>query len=673
MRTRTIVLVFTSATLVAFSAACGDNAGDDTATAAIPEACNPLGGQGCLLPWPSMTYLKADASTATGFRLDLPADGMAANLKQIALDPTPLNARWDGFSPTGPMLAMFAHGVATDKLPPFTNPDASLAADSPIVLVDLDHGTRAPFFAEVDENVLDPASQALIIRPLARLAEHTHYAVAIRNTLKSADGSDLPVSDAFAALRDGKSFPHARFAQLAAGASDMFAKLAALGVAKADLVLAWDFVTASDAMLQGDLTAMRHDALAAIGDAGAGIVATVGSDAAAFTVTAGADTPQGGKTYLGTFKAPNFLTDGEADDSILARDPAGRPAQHGLRDANLAAIVPACVATQPLPRPTVIFGHGLFGSGAAYLDEPFVQQLAEDRCFVILAGDFIGLTDRQLTTALNAVTNLNNGPTITEKLGQSVIDFITLEALARGPIARAPEFAVGGKPVIDAKNVFYVGGSLGGIMGNVIMAYDPSFTRGVLAVPGGAWSLLFERSNAWALLKPVLQGAYDVDRYAQNVALFGMAFEPYDPITTAAHVIKDPLFGQAAKSILMWYAEGDSLVSNITTEFVAREMGISMIGPALPDHQPWHVPIAAGPLTNGIVQLNDHPSPLPPTTNVPPDKDNGTHAGINRKAACLRMVESFLLPPDPAATNGCHLEATPGVPAACDCATGACD
>src|SRR5581483_3677634 len=146
-------------------------------------------------------------------------------------DPAPLNARWDGFSPTGPLLAMFAKGVAPDKLPPFTNPDASLAADSPIVLVDLDHGTRAPFFAEIDQNVLDPANQALIIRPLARLAEHTHYAVAIRNTLKSADGSDLPISEAFAALRDGKPFPHARFAQLAAGAGDMFGKLAALGVA----------------------------------------------------------------------------------------------------------------------------------------------------------------------------------------------------------------------------------------------------------------------------------------------------------------------------------------------------------------------------------------------------------------------------------------------------------
>jgi len=34
------------------------------------------------------------------------------------------------------------------------------------------------------------------------------------------------------------------------------------------------------------------------------------------------------------------------------------------------------------------------------------------------------------------------------------------------------------------------------------------------------------------------------------------------------------------------------------------------------------------------------------------------------------MVESFLLPPEQMAVDGCTLD---GSPAACDCATGACD
>src|SRR5678809_561782 len=103
---------------------------------------------------------------------------------------------------------MFPAGVSPDGLPSFKSPEDSLAPGSPIVVLDLDRGERAAFFAEVDQNIVDVADRALVIRPLVRLAERTHYAVAIRNTVKSADGSALPVSPGFAALRDGTGFDH---------------------------------------------------------------------------------------------------------------------------------------------------------------------------------------------------------------------------------------------------------------------------------------------------------------------------------------------------------------------------------------------------------------------------------------------------------------------------------
>jgi len=526
-------------------------------------------------------------------------------------------------------------------------------------VLDLDRGERAVFFAEVDQNILDPNDRALVIRPLMRLHEKTHYAVAIRNTVKGAGGGPLPISPGFAALRDGKRYDHPRFAALAERAPEMFDKLAAAGVARSELVLAWDFVTASDEILRADLTAMHDDALPAIGERGAHLGFTAVDQSPA-------GYPRG---LLGTFQSPDFLTDGDADDSVMRRDAKGRPQMQGLRDARFAAIIPACVQTQPLPRPTIIFGHGLFGSAMEILGDGFVKELAEQHCLVFIAGDFIGLTSRNVGVASAAVTDLNLGTRVTEKLGQSIVDFMALESVARGPMAASTQFQVGGKPVIDPANTFYIGGSLGGIMGNVLMAYDPNLTRGVLAVPGGNWSMLLERSNAWALLKSVIQASYpDPQVYQLNTALFGMALEPYDPITTAAHVIKDPLFGNPVKNILMWYSLGDCLVSNITTEMVARTMGIDMVGPSV--KVPWGVAVKPGPLDNGIVVFDDHPTPLPPETNVPPAVDNGTHAGINRKAAALRMVQSFLLPPTRKATDGCALASGP---APCDCATGACD
>jgi hypothetical protein len=649
MTQRTILLVLL--------AACSDGAGPS----AIPDVCNPLGGQGCLLPWPSSSYTRPDPSTATGVRLDLPIEAMPVNTSGVAIDPAPLNARWDGFSPTGPILAMFPRGVSADGLPSFQDPGASLEPGSPIAVLDLDRGERVPVIAEVDHNALDDIDRALVIRPVVRLRERTRYAVAIRNTVKSADGSALPVPPGFAALRDGTGFGHPRLTAMQPRAAELFDKLAAAGIARDELVLAWDFVTASDDMLRSDLTTMRNQALPAIGADGANLK---------FTAMEQPASPRSFKRYLGTFTSPDFLTGGEADASVLRRDPDGKPQLQGMRDAQFAAVIPPCV-TDPklLPRPTIIFGHGLFGAASELLDDRFVQDLAADHCMIVIAGDFIGLTSRQALTAANAVTDLNRGAGITEKLAQSIIDFIALAAIARGPMAAAPEFRIGDSAIIDPASTFYIGGSLGGIMGNAIMAYDPNLLRGVLAVPGGNWSLLIERSYAWTLLKTLVQSSYpDPQTYPLNVALFGMAFEPYDPITTAAHVIKDPLFGNPVKNILMWYSVGDSLVSNVSTEMVARTMGIDVLGPSV--RAPWGLTVKPGALDNGIVVFDDHPAPLPPETNEPPREDNGTHSGINSKPAALRMVQSFLLPPVRKAVSGCALA---GNPAPCDCATGACD
>jgi hypothetical protein len=633
--------------------------GGDANTSGIPDQCNPLGGQGCLLPWPSMAFAKADSSSATGFRLALPLESMPANVDKVAVDPKGLN-RWDGFSPTGPILVAFPTGVSGANLPSWKNPDASLAADAPIVLVDMTTGERAPYFAEIDQNITDITKRDLIIRPLARLHAKSRYAVGIRNTVKAADGTALPSPDAFIAMRDGGDYAHPRFADLKARSADVFTALANAGVPKSELVLAWDYVTASDEFLQSDLMAMRADALPAIGTNGANLT---------FTTMQRTPAPTVYKQFTGTYKSPGFLTNGEQDDSIMRRDATGRPQMMGLRDAQFAAIIPDCVRTVPLPRPTIIFGHGLFGSAKDYLDDSFVQSIASDHCLIIIAGDFIGLTSRQIALAPLAVNDMNRGVQITEKLAQSIIDFIALEHAARGPMASSPEFQYNGTSVIDTSKIFYVGGSLGGIMGNTFMAYDPNITKGVLAVPGGAWSMLFERSNAWHLLQGSAMGSYeDPELYQLIIAILGMGMEPYDPITTAAHVLKDPLPGSTAKKILMWYTVGDCLVSNITTELVARTMGIDFLGPAA--KTAWGLPPKAGPLVSGINVYDAHPTPLPPDTNIPPAQDNGTHSGINRKPSALRQINEFLLQSQ-MVVQTCH-DAQMN-PVACDCATGACD
>ena len=639
----------------AAAAACG---GDDGTTppGGIPAECNPLGGVTCMLPWPSAAYEVADPASATGVRIALPAEALPVNIDGIGVDPAPYN-RFDGFPPSAPAIVVMPNGISGAGLPPPDDPARSLAADAPIVLWNMDTHERAPFFAEIDQNVEDPKQRALIIRPLIRLAPASHYAVYLRNTLKDVDGAPLAAPAAFAALRDDTAYEHPRLGRDRYPA--IFAEATAAGLTKAELVLAWDFHTASDDFLHADLLSMRTLALAAIGDAGANLTfAATERPANAALVS---------KAYIGTFKSPDFLTDGEHDGSVLRRDAAGAPKAQGLRDANFAAIIPTCAETATGPLPVVIFGHGLFGSGSDYLDDDFLQTVANQYCYIVFGGDFIGLTDRQLTVAALAANDLNKGSWITEKLAQSIIDFISLESIIRGPMRTSPQFKRGSLELIDPARVYYLGGSLGGIMGNVFMAYDPHITRGALGVPGGAWTMLFERLIAWSELRGAATGAYpDPLVYELLVNLLGWKFEPYDPITTSANVIAHPLPNTPAKQILMWEAIGDCLVNNYSTETVARTMGLSLVTPAV--KMPWGIPPATGTITSAMTVLDEHPSPLPPsTTNAQPSEDNGTHSGVNKRQAVLDQVRQFIL--DGTITQTCQVG---GQPAACDCATGAC-
>jgi hypothetical protein len=137
-------------------------------------------------------------------------------------------------------------------------------------------------------------------------------------------------------------------------------------------------------------------------------------------------------------------------------------------------------------------------------------------------------------------------------------------------------------------------------------------------------------------------------------------------MTTAAHVTKDPLFGNPVKTVLIWYAMGDALVTNIATEMVIREMQLQMTAPTV--KTPWGVTTTTSPLINGVTAYDEKRTPLPSDTNIPPKEDNGTHSGVNRNGANLRQVEQFLL--QDRVVDECKLA---NAPAACDCTTGACD
>src|SRR5438132_12965 len=87
MSSRTRVSSLSIALALSLLGACGDN-GKDLAT---PQACNPLGGQSCMTPWPSALYQVDDATTLTGQRNAIPDGTLPINIDNIPVDPGVFN------------------------------------------------------------------------------------------------------------------------------------------------------------------------------------------------------------------------------------------------------------------------------------------------------------------------------------------------------------------------------------------------------------------------------------------------------------------------------------------------------------------------------------------------------------------------------------------------------
>jgi hypothetical protein len=649
------------ASLALALAGCGGGESGDSG--AIAASCNPLGGKsatGCLAPFPSAIYEVADSSTKTGMRVSFPeSGGLLKNVDDVAIDTTYYD-RFDGFSPNGLIVVAFSTGVDPATLTGHDQLAKSVTPQSSTIVLDMDTGELMPHFAEVDRNAPDATDQALIIRPVKRLAPGHRIAVAVTTSVTRPGGGALPMSPAFQAAVAGKPFDHPLFARVADRYPDIFAKLAAAGVSKERLVLAWDYTTASDEFLIEDMLTMQRKALTDMGDG-----ASLQFDAAPFDI---GNAPHVLRAIKGTYDAPSFLSNGEKDDSILVRGADGLPTLMGRHRYNYAAIIPKCLEADPRPVPVMLFGHGLFGSADGYVDGGLLQRVADEQCVVLIAGDFIGLTKRNIASTAIAINDVNKARGITEKLMQSVVNFMALHRVARTALLNDDLFKVGGKVVIDPTQIWYFGASLGGIMGGALMSYDPAIERGVLGVPGCNWTMCFERSFAWPPLRVALQGAYEGFVKDQEViALLGMAFDRIDPVTTAAGLVTAPVTGVPAKKILVYATRADSLVTNLATDMLVRTMGIPVMTPSV--YEPFGSPLTAMPESqSAMVWFDEKPTPAPSPHNLAPDDDNGTHGGVHDRDAVLLMIEQFLR--GGPIENPCEKGAAK---VACDCSTGACD
>ncbi|MEW6270306.1 MAG: hypothetical protein AB1689_13525 [Thermodesulfobacteriota bacterium] len=555
--------------------------------------CDFLIDDRCILPYPSSVFLDEDPSTPTGLRVHYDVGSLPANASGKPIDPTDWNTL-DGFSPGPMILALFpdtGHPIdlAASSVAFHTDFARSLDADHPTVIVRADDGERVIHFAELDAQTNDVEKKTLIIRPGKRLDDATRYLVAIRD-LVDTQGTPIEARLAFRVLRDG--IPDEDVA-LACGGScaaaiaarrpameDVFARLEASGVAREDLLLAWDFTTASTEALTGWMVSIRDQAFA------------LGTPS--FTVTSvNTGTPPGSgfnaQIYArveGTFQAPLFMTaDAPASRLNLV---GGVPAQNGFATVPWVAHIPRIAVASENPAATPakasLWGHGLLGSrfqlGA-------LSELANGFNYVIAAVDMQGMSDPDVVpSVVPLIGDFSLFHRIPERLHQGFLHHLLLGRLLADPVNgfnshAAFQVGVGGAPVIDTTQVFYSGGSQGGIFGGAIMAIAEDFDRGFLAVPAANYSTLLHRSIDFNPFFALLNVSYP-DKLDQ-ILIFPLIQQLWDraePQGYLPHILPGDLSSPPRPhKILIHMATYDSEVSNLGTEIMVRSLGVPQLTP----------------------------------------------------------------------------------------------
>ena len=606
-------------------------------TVANADRCDPVGYGQCLTPFPSDFYTVADRKTQTGVRVNLKRDAMPANKDGVHMDPAEWN-RNDGFSVGAPINVQIAGldtkaAFAANKIVPVTDMAQYARKDQPVVLIDAATGKRFPIWAEMDANAATDADRLMEIHPSKALEPGHHYVVAIRK-LKTVAGKAIAPTPAFKAFRDRKFTANKAVEKRRPALEDDFAVLAAAGIARKDLTLAWDFTVASTENTTERMLSIRDDAFKQLGDTNLAD-ATVQGTSPQFTIEsvmnfANSDAPdplqpgqersaRGARRVAGTVRVPCYLTSDKcAPEGSFNYGANGLPAQKpgNFIDAKIRCIIPRASENGPIATGTrpVIYGHGLFGTAEQgwrgnKIDYAFESGLT------ICAAEFAGMADEDVNpSTIKIIQDLSLFKNMADRIQQGLLDFtyVGRAMVNAGGLGTSPAFqdgdgtTAGGSVFAADKQLGYFGISEGGILGGALTAIGPDAINTVLNVPGMSYATLLPRSTDFAEFAILLYPSYPNQRERPNVfTLMQMLWDRGEAAGYVHNMTDDPLPNTPKHRILMQEAFGDHQVANVTAEAQARTLGLSVRGPVVSpgrstDVKPfWDIPVMGALPFNG--------------------------------------------------------------------------
>ena len=516
--------------------------------ALYPDGCNPIAHElDCLLPYPSDVFLKDGRLRIDGAARMKTMDGEALDIARMESD---------GFPIYPSILFKTPRPIDDEQLAQLNS-----------TIINAKTKMRVPHIAELYTGDELP-SQFIALRPSVRLNEETRYVVAI-GPVNDEDGTPMEAPETFKALRDGRPVPMVLTPTQTHYEGEIFPILKAMETDVESLFLAWDFTTRSRDDVAGKMLSMRTSTLEWLENRTMAIHDLTIEDN---------ETGQPARVIRGRFDAPMF-TDIDGPGAILQLNAEGRPIHDGVVKVPFRVHVPRKVLERGESAQLLQFGHGFFGSCDEVLSGIQIN-FAEDRGYAMACVDWVGMTT---VDGAHVLTLLATEPeqtfTFIDRVYQAMANQLTFTSVLAA-LSKKTEAQFGNGTPMWTDNIQFLGISQGHILGGVIAALSPAFTRTVLHVGGGPFSLIMTRSVSFGAFDMMLRTSVDAEDAIKFQALAPTALEHIDPVTYAPMVIQDPLPGNPAKQILLQAALGDAQVPNIASEAHAAALGIPILDPS---------------------------------------------------------------------------------------------
>ena len=581
----------------------------------VAAGCDPIVPEHCGFPFPNDFWRDATGHLAFG------ASTFPTPTIGVAIDPQKL-AWKDGFSPGECAMTYLADAQATG-LPDENHLADSILTTSPTILMEADTGVLVPHLAEIDEGTFDD-NRALMIHPVVRLKDGTRYIAAVRNVVDST-GAVIAPSGAFQALRDGDVTPDPAIESRRDHFNDIFARLAAAGINRWTLQVAWDYTTASQANTTSDLLTMRDDALA-----------TVGAEGPSYTITQVEIAPNQylAKRLHGMMNVPLYLNEpGAADDEHLVRDSNGKPIQNGTAQYEFVILIPPS-ATAQTPAPILQNGHGLLGTLDEGTDGYFAQMCGQYN-YVGIAVDWVGMASDDNQTLVDAITeDVTIFQNVVDRQHQGFVNALLAMRMLSGQLASDPELQDNGQSIVDTTQRFYRGDSQGGIFGTTYMSITTDVARGYLGEPGMPYELLLDRSEDFSGFKLLLRGSYPNGLDQRLIQAFlQLEWDRTEPDGYAEML-------PASHRVLIADALGDHQVTPLGAHVIARTIGATNLSPV--NRELFGISDQAGPITTGSAMIEyDFGLPPAPTINVPATAGTDPHGEVRLLQPAMDQQNEF--------------------------------